>query len=78
MVENAIKSADRYYRVLSMEPASSLGSADQMASAFKSVANAWIQQQKVGICSHLPKSAASTCMWSACSLQVITLIVPAC
>ena len=50
VVENAIKSADRYYRVLSMEPAKSLVSADQMASAFKTVATSWMQQQQVLPC----------------------------
>ena len=47
VVENAIKSADRYYKVLSMEPATAQFGADQMASAFKSVATAWMQQHKV-------------------------------
>ena len=47
VVENAIKSADRYYRVLAMGPAASQASADQMAAAFKAVATSWMHQQKV-------------------------------
>lgn len=47
VVESAIRSADRYYRVLSMQPNAPPNCAEQMSSAFKSVATAWMQQQRV-------------------------------
>lgn len=57
VVESAIRSADRYYRVLSMQPNAPPNCAEQMSSAFKSVATAWMQQQRAAGIFHLVSKA---------------------